>query len=213
MSIVEAVASIRDDQAREWAQIYYGKNGRSAFSGAYFEILGALESDANRLTAGDLYAAMCLSVDVPVTAGIDFLERDSARVNDLLGRIPSDRRLSAVTPSEYPGLLGEESAAWQLWHILRATDREEGRWGIGPTRASKIMARKRPHLIPIEDSVVNRVIGFNGDDSWLLWWEALSSNGEELEKKARVVREAAGRPDLSTLRALDVILWMKGKYE
>ncbi|GAB3193114.1 DUF6308 family protein [Nesterenkonia suensis] len=211
MSIVEAVTSIRDAQAREWAQTYYGKNGQAAYSGAYFEVLGARESDADRLSAGDLYATMCLSVDVPVAAGIDLLERESARVNELLGRIPSDRELRTVTCSEYAALLGKESAAWKLWHILRATDREEGRWGIGPTRASKLMARKRPHLVPIEDSVVNKVIGFNGNDSWMMWWEALSRSGDELERVAQVVREAVGRTDLSTLRALDVVLWMKGK--
>lgn len=211
MTIIEAVRSISEDQAREWAKTYYGKNGNAAYSGAYFELVGREESELNRISAGDLYAPMCLSVKVPIKVGVYILESDADEVNGLLAAIPSDLGLRALSESEYESVLGEGSSAWKLWDILRATHRKEGRWYIGPTTASKIMARKRPHLIPIEDKVVNSVIGSDGKDSWDLWWEALSEHGDEMEKLARVVREAADRPDLSTLRALDVALWMKGK--
>ena len=74
------------------------------------------------------------------------------------------------------------------------------------------MARKRPHLIPIEDSVVNRVIGLGrGGDSWRLWWEAFQAEGDYLEERATKLRAAIGRPELSTLRVFDVMLWMWGK--
>lgn len=77
--------------------------------------------------------------------------------------------------------------------------------------ASKIMARKRPHLIPIEDSVVNRVIELGRGDSWRLWWEAFQAEGDYLEERAKKLRAEIGRPELSTLRVFDVMLWMWGK--
>lgn len=73
------------------------------------------------------------------------------------------------------------------------------------------MARKRPHFIPIEDSVVNRVIGLGRGDSWRLWWETFQAEGVYLEERATKLRAEIGRPKLSTLRVFDVMLWMWGK--
>ena len=84
---------------------------------------------------------------------------------------------------------------------------------MGRTRVSKLMARKRPHLIPIEDSVVNRVIGTDAKDTWKEWWHALTTDPEPLTSMAGTVRDAAKIPELSTLRALDIVLWMKGKHD
>lgn len=90
-------------------------------------------------------------------------------------------------------------------------DWNENRWGIGPTLASKLMVRKRPHLIPIEDSVVDRVIERGRGDSWRLWWEAFQTEGDYLEKHATKLRVEIGRLELYILRVFDVMLWMWGK--
>lgn len=81
MSIIEAVREISEDQAREWARTYYGKNGSAAYSGAYFELVGRKESEDSRISAGDLYAPMCLSVEVPIEAGVYILESNADKVN------------------------------------------------------------------------------------------------------------------------------------
>lgn len=73
------------------------------------------------------------------------------------------------------------------------------------------MARKRPHLIPIEDSVVDRVIKRGRGDSWRMWWEAFDAEGDYLEERATKLRGEIGRPYLSTLRVNDVMLWMRGQ--
>ena len=73
------------------------------------------------------------------------------------------------------------------------------------------MARKRPHLIPIEDSVVNWVIELGQGNSWRLWWDAFQAEGDYLEERATKLRAEIGRPELSTLRVFDVMLWMRGK--
>lgn len=73
------------------------------------------------------------------------------------------------------------------------------------------MARKRPHLIPIEDSVVDRVVQMGRQDSWQLWWETFAEAGDYLETRAERLRESVNRSDLSTLRVFDVLLWSWGK--
>ena len=214
MTILEAVQSTNDDLVREWIHTYFGLGGDGGpFTGAYFNPVDADRSDPNRFTAGDLYPLQCLAVNVPGKAGIYILETHADDVNALLRQIPSDTALADVTREEYDELLGEESPAWKLWRRLRAGDEGMTRWGMGPTRVSKLMARKRPHLIPIEDSVVNRVIGSNAKNSWHEWWTALHSDREALHSLADKVRSASGQPDLSTLRALDIVLWMKGKAD
>lgn len=183
----------------------------SKFTGSYFESLGAQDGTDSFITGADLYALSTLDIEVPVRAGISILENESAVFNDLLKAIPSDRRTGSLSASEFEQYLGLESEAMQLWDRLRRNGPDETKWGIGHTTASKIMARKRPHLIPIEDSVVDRVIKRGQGDSWRLWWEAFNAEGEYLEERATNLRAEIGRPDLSTLRVFDVMLWMWGK--
>jgi hypothetical protein len=82
---------------------------------------------------------------------------------------------------------------------------------MGATTASKIMARKRPHLIPIYDSVVGPLMGLKDSrGQWDLWHEVLTSN-TDLPERLKALRTSAGLPDrISELRVMDVVLWMYG---
>jgi hypothetical protein len=72
------------------------------------------------------------------------------------------------------------------------------------------MARKRPGLIPIFDSVVGRVTGFpNSDGTWCAWHEAFSTD-IEFTGRLQSLREAGGLEHIALLRILDVVLWMHG---
>ncbi|GAA4513816.1 DUF6308 family protein [Brevibacterium yomogidense] len=209
MSIIEAVRRVSDEQARVWAETYYGRGaGQTPYTGAYFEQVGTGTADPNTINSSDLYAASCLAVHIPAPAGVGLLFAYAEDIRTLLSQVPSCD-LREITETEYEDTLGLQSPAQKLWELLRAAHRD--RWGVGPTRASKIFARKRPHLIPIEDSVVNRVIGLGRADSWRVWWEAFQEDGDYLEERAETVRVAASRPNLSSLRALDVMLWMSGR--
>lgn len=81
---------------------------------------------------------------------------------------------------------------------------------MGETVASKIMARKRPHLIPIDDSVVTRVIGRGRKSSWRMRWMELREDSYLIDR-AEEIRAHVDRRALSTLRALDFVLWRYGK--
>lgn len=136
--------------------------------------------------------------------------RESSVFNGVLEQIPN-LSIGSLSESEFEKHLGLKSKAIDLWDLLRRNLPGDSRWGIGPTTTSKLMARKRPHLIPIEDSVVNQVIELGRGDSWRLWWEAFQAEGDYLEERATKLRAEIGRPELSTLRVFDVMLWLWGK--
>lgn len=212
MSIREAVDRISSTDAKRYAREYFAPHktftSSRHYTGSHFEEIAADQNERDRITAADLLAVQNLAVRVPARAAIGILGDLSSSLTDLLAQIPDSIDLASVTAADHESTLGKESPAKQLWDLLRQTGGK--RWGIGPTIASKIMARKRPRLIPIEDKVVNRVIKLGSHKSWQLWREALRVDGG-LEARADEVRDHVGHPELSTLRALDIVLWKYGK--
>lgn len=82
---------------------------------------------------------------------------------------------------------------------------------IGRTRASKLLARKRPRLFPIRDEVVETVLELRQD-----FWEPLrtalrAQDGALDDRLRRLHAQAALPPDVSRLRVLDVVAWAEGK--
>ena len=78
---------------------------------------------------------------------------------------------------------------------------------VGRTRASKLMARKRPRLIPVVDSVIIEALNL-GDDSWRALRACLSD--AEVRKSIEASRpNNAPEQSISTLRLLDAGVWMR----
>ena len=182
-------------------------------SGARFDTWaggGDAPAVANQITADDILAASFLSVEYSPKAVIGILETRRTDISGLLAQIPASLDLADLGHAEFKSVLGEESPAWQLWNLLRG--KEDGGWGIGPTKASKLMARKRPRLIPIWDSVVKEQTGLrNSSTQWSEWHELLTRDGGSVETKLQEMQTQAKLPHaVSTLRALDVVLWMNG---
>ncbi len=219
MSVREAIARIDLTEAKQLAEKYFAESkefpGTFRFTGAHFETLGAEQNDPHRITAADLIAVQNLSVKIPpARAAIGILDVHAEEISALLQQIPDATALSALTIEDFNRYLGEDSpGGLRLWNLLRQNGRDHPWGGIGPTIASKIMARKRPLLVPITDSVVDRVIGETRSalrGSWHRWWSSLTEDGT-LDDYAREVSEHLDRPELSTLRTLDIVLWMWGQ--
>lgn len=207
MSIGSAVESIPEDTSIAYLKAYYSREN----SGAHFESIEVDNSPPNRITASDLFAVTLLQTPIKAKAGVGILVLEANQISDLLSEITA-RPLESLTRDEFEQHLGSSSPALQLWDLLRRRRPGDVKWKVGPTRASKILARKRPHLIPITDSVVRNVIDQQQtDNDWQLWWEALTTD-EYLVERAEGLRTAVGRPELSTLRVLDVLLWYSGTY-
>ncbi|MFV9459969.1 DUF6308 family protein [Rhodococcus sp. NM-2] len=78
-------------------------------------------------------------------------------------------------------------------------------------KATKLIARKRPRLYPIWDSVVGAVLGTERSHLNPVR-EARRADDGALHRRLLSIRKAAGLPEeISALRVFDVIAWMNGK--
>ncbi|WP_255221504.1 DUF6308 family protein [Rhodococcus wratislaviensis] len=83
--------------------------------------------------------------------------------------------------------------------------------GIGRTKATKLIARKRPRLYPIWGSVVSQVLGAARAHLNPVR-EALRADDGALHHRLLSIRGEAGLPaEISALRVFDVIAWVDGK--
>lgn len=172
------------------------------YTGARFETIAALNDDPNTLGPADFVAVSLLSVNVPKEAAIRLLADEAAeQITSLLRDIPAD---VAIVDADSDALTAD-SPAGELWEKLRF-----GRDGVGRTTTSKLLAAKRPQLLPIWDSFVEQATGLDTKDYWRKFQSVLVAHDRRIwnwliELKA----EVPNIPDtVSPLRVLDVVLWM-----
>lgn len=209
---------LSDHNVKEAAKLlhrYYHERDKKGLlsTGSYFDEWAGRGDTANKdvITDSDAVAVSMLSVTVPAKARIGLAEPETAaRITDLLEQIPTDTALSSLSLDQAEALLTDQGPAALLWRELRST--KNNRWGIGATTASKIMARKRPHLIPIWDEVIGQVCGAeNSDDQWMNWHRLLTDGTGLPERLAEIHRLSEAELPLSELRIMDVVLWRYGK--
>jgi hypothetical protein len=190
---------------RYWADL---PNGAPAYTGARFERFaggGDRAEVANHFTPADFIAVAALKINVPVRAALHVLEPAGHNpYSSLLSQIPQDIELADAEERH----IAEDSPAWNLWRSLREVD------GIGTIGAGKLLARKRPQLLPVYDSVIKKV--FNRPSTDLRFWAhvrtALRAHDRALVTHLEDVRDLAGiGEDISVLRILDTAAWLHGK--
>jgi len=174
------------------------------YTGAWFERLGG-GGDRGEvrdvITTEDLVAVTMLSVDVPASAALQILGPDGREISDLLRRIPTALDLAGVDPE----LINKDWPGWRLWTLL------ESMQGIGWVIAGKLVARKRPRLLPVYDSIVREQVGAPAD-----YWHSLNHDLRErddaLHRRLLDIRvQSAIGCDISALRVLDIVTWMTGR--
>lgn len=105
-------------------------------------------------------------------------------------------------------VLSDGSPADQAWHLLR--DQPDVGWVI----AGKLLARKRPQLLPVYDKVVRCALGRPRPSFWLTLHAALRADNRALHRQLLALREAAGVAEtVSVLRVCDVVVWMGHRAE
>ncbi|MFE2988644.1 DUF6308 family protein [Streptomyces sp. NPDC059262] len=199
-ALVAAAGSVAD------LRRYFGMDrppGVAAFTGARFEALGGggdHPAVADTVTAEDLIAVQTLSVTVPATAALDLLEGHAgAQLSTLLRAIPRDLDMADATEAD----LDPGSPAHKAWRLLR------GQPGIGWVTAGKLLARKRPRLLPVYDRVVRCAVG-QPRSFWHAMHSALRADDYALQRELLTLRQAAGLPGtVSVLRVCDVVVWMR----
>lgn len=193
----------REDDALAHLTAYF--DGVS-YSGSFFERLGGggdRADVADRITSDDLLSLAMLAVPAQGAAARRLLVGETADgIAMLLEKLP--RTLDVTTPLGHEVLAADAGPLVELWRVIRRVPT------FGPVRTSKLLARKRPHLVPIYDRIVRNQFGAT---TGLHQWTDLAQmmQEEELVQLLSRLRERAGLPDISLLRVLDVVVWMEGR--
>jgi hypothetical protein len=200
----DALRTNDDGKALDLLEKYYEPEfeSKDAYTGSVFDnwdSSGTRQGDLDRFTADDLVAITLLSIRVRPSVAHDLLVRRADKFGELLQEIGPDRDF--VDEAEP---FTRRSPEWRLHDELSDVT------GVGRTTASKLMARKRPRLVPIYDSVVGQVTGTTSVQ-WEPLRQALRADGHALHERLMRLRTAARLPEaVSALRVLDVIAWMEG---
>lgn len=193
------------DQAIDYLRSYFApRTTTSGYTGSRFERLGGGGDQpvvADEFTSEDFVAVSLLSVDVPGAAALAILEERQDHLSALLRKIPLDRHLADVDPTE----IVNTWPAWRLESELLSIH------GLGPTTVSKLIARKRPLLVPVYDTLVAGLLKPVGG-----YWASLNAelrrNDRALQRHLIALRdEAYIGDDISPLRVFDVVAWRTAK--
>ncbi len=200
MTLLRYVDERDTDAAAALLRAYF--SAEQPFTGSRFDPFGGGGDrvDKNRITSSDLVAVSMLGVDVPPRATMALIENESlaARVATELARFDPGLRFATVEPSVL-ATGGDASALWTLVHTSAP--------GMGRTKTSKLLARKRPHLFPVWDSVIHEATGQGTGTYWT--WLRARFDDPSLPVWLRAVAADVGHlDDISDIRLFDVIVWM-----
>jgi len=153
----------------------------------------------HEITLEDLYAITFLNVRVQAKGVRALLHDDSVRER-------AATFLRSIEPEEdiWEGTadFGEDGPATQLWSFLQELP------NVGSVTASKILCRKRPRLLPIVDRVVVEQVNAPEVTYWDVFRAYLFDDSRR--KTVEALRPTGLDPLVSTLRILDVAIWMTG---
>lgn len=178
------------------------------YTGAWFDEFdpsGTRGGYPNEFTAEDLVSVELLSVRVPGVAVCRLLLDSDfrRRVTELLEQIPVEIHLWEVREP-----IAASWAPWRLEELLTSVP------GLGVTTVSKLIARKRPLVYPVNDTVVRDLVRpAEATKDWSFVgavYEAFQD--AQLREFLAKIRQDAGLPHaVPLLRVFDVLAWMQRK--
>jgi Family of unknown function (DUF6308) len=174
---------------REAVRLFYDPN--SSFAGHSFDSLG--RNPPNRITSDDLLAVTLLDVGWTPPAARALLGELAEKVTELLRTIDDSTALWDDRGCQ------ELINANRLWKVIGRLP------GVGTTRTSKLLARKRPLLVPITDSIVVSAVDNRGK-TWLTLRYCFQQ--EPFRQAVESLRPPQQAEDVSLLRIFDVAIWM-----
>ena len=196
---VDTLNKYLGDRAIELLRTYFATG---TYTGGRFERFGGggdRADLANVITAEDIVAVSMLGVRIPGEPALAMLDELRSPISALLAQMP----LGVDLWDAAEDAVSADAAANKLWSLL------VGLPGIEWVTAGKLMARKRPQLIPVYDRVVHKALERPDPDSffWIELRRVLLHNPEVL-RRLREIRDELSLFDISLLRILDVAIWM-----
>jgi hypothetical protein len=166
------------------------------YTGRHFETYSRM-ANPTRFDGNDIAAVMCLSIKPAANMAADLLQLSFS----------SDATFH-VDDRDFP-----------IWRRTRGSYEPGGVFdgvfqslltipNVGNTIASKLLASKVPHSMPIWDRDVAALLDWP-KEWWLGWFDAMQNL--HLRKKLQQLRNEIHREEVSLLRVADVALWMEAQ--
>ena len=200
---------------------YFTHNGTGR-SGSIFETIGGrgdAPAIANQMTYTDCFSVTCLTVKVPPLAAHKMVEgKSSQTIKGFLSKLPVGVVLNATKWRQYA------SVVEALQDFLKSKEHED----VGWVTAAKLIARKRPDLVPILDNVVWHALGLTSESA-SAGWEFIADAVTDavivcqlktIQSRAVAVIAKGGFPNalntsaiagLPLHRVLDILVWEEHK--
>jgi len=193
-----------EDRVRAY---YLGSDQEQPFTGGQFELFaggGDRRETEDTFTPDDIVAVSLLSVRIRGDAALAILDPKSGH-NELLAKIPKN---TTLWDAEVKSVNDDKSDAAKLWYRLEKIK------GVGWVTANKLLARKRPQLIPVYDKVVKAALQPGRSEFWLPLRNSLLADNEQALKRLREIKANVGlNDDYSLLRVMDVAVWMTSRWD
>lgn len=205
-SLGQTIDRFLDDTHHAVASLkaYYGT---SNYTGRHYDDIGGGGlASPNEITTDDLVALALLAVPVGGRAAQALLFDRRQEVGGLLEQIDARFRLWDESDA-VDEAISKGGAANELWSLLLSSAFR----GLGEARVNKLLARKRPNLLPVWDSVIQEALAPPRRGFWRPMRSALvGDDGRRRLCKIEELRTSADlSADLSPLRILDVVVWMR----
>ncbi|MCP3803924.1 DUF6308 family protein [Allokutzneria sp. A3M-2-11 16] len=150
-------------------------------------------------TPADVAATMSLSLPWHGIAALECLSSRFGQLSALLAEVAHTPMHESPAAAYAP-----DGPVDRLWQALAETP------GIAAPVAGKLLARKRPHHVPVHDPVVLDVLG-RPEDFWQCLHSWFAADPGRAQRVAEIRADAGMREGTSLLRCVDIALWMFGK--
>ena len=171
------------------------------------------QGDLDVVSPADLLAVSLLSVRIAENpsslkpSSVLLLDKESiaSRIRDELRNIPSNVFIENVGRDEY---LDYVESSKKIWKILEKEAEVNSR-----VVRYKLLARKRPLLFPIRDSVLDNALQSRSIKEWYVpWYEAFHDSKYDIKNDLIEVRKDAedqigAQIDVGLLRIADMLIW------
>jgi len=192
-------------QVQEALAKYFTTDGKG-YTGSQFELLIS-GSDPSQFTERDLVALSTLNVVLPARASLWILSPEGqAQTSALLSGIPNG---VDIWKPEVENAFADDGKLMELWDCLGKANWPTAAPGGGlggSTKRSKLIAAKRPRLVPVLDKVVKDTLP-KSENYWRAFQDVLRDESCR-ESLTLATNHDCVPPGVSLLRRIDVVIWM-----